>query len=267
MLYAVDWDVNNRNSSLYTLNTTTGAATLIGSTTVARLIGLAESSSGTLYSVNESDVSATSSNLYTINPSTGAATLVGALGVAVAEGDLAFDPATGQLYVANALTDQLLRVNTTTGAATVVGNFGTPGRDVSGMTFTNGTAYGLALNDANPDTIVTINTTTGAATTVGQTGTSLGVLAALTHDSSSGLNYMGGPLSNFGTNTELYTVNLTTGAATPVTAITGVTFSLSGLAPIPAVTSVPEPASVIPLLTGALGLLGYGWRRRRQAQA
>jgi hypothetical protein len=34
-----------------------------------------------------------------------------------------------------------------------------------------------------------------------------------------------------------------------------------------AVTAVPEPASVIPLLTGALGLLGYGWRRRRQAAA
>jgi hypothetical protein len=30
-------------------------------------------------------------------------------------------------------------------------------------------------------------------------------------------------------------------------------------------TAVPEPASAIPLLTGALGLLGYGWRRRRQA--
>jgi hypothetical protein len=32
-------------------------------------------------------------------------------------------------------------------------------------------------------------------------------------------------------------------------------------------TAVPEPASVIPLLTGALGLLGYGWRKRRQAAA
>jgi hypothetical protein len=31
------------------------------------------------------------------------------------------------------------------------------------------------------------------------------------------------------------------------------------------VAAVPEPASVIPLLTGALGLLGYGWRRRKQA--
>jgi MYXO-CTERM domain-containing protein len=31
--------------------------------------------------------------------------------------------------------------------------------------------------------------------------------------------------------------------------------------------AVPAPPSVIPLLTGALGLLGYGWHRRRQAAA
>jgi hypothetical protein len=33
----------------------------------------------------------------------------------------------------------------------------------------------------------------------------------------------------------------------------------------PAVTAVPAPPSVIPLAIGALGLLGYGWRKRRQA--
>jgi hypothetical protein len=31
--------------------------------------------------------------------------------------------------------------------------------------------------------------------------------------------------------------------------------------------TVPAPPSVIPLITGALGLLGYGWRKRRQGQA
>ena len=37
----------------------------------------------------------------------------------------------------------------------------------------------------------------------------------------------------------------------------------SGIAP--AAIGVPEPASLTLLATGALGLLGYGWRRRRQA--
>jgi hypothetical protein len=33
----------------------------------------------------------------------------------------------------------------------------------------------------------------------------------------------------------------------------------------PAATAVPEPASLTLLATGALGLLGYGWRKRKQA--
>jgi hypothetical protein len=34
----------------------------------------------------------------------------------------------------------------------------------------------------------------------------------------------------------------------------------------PPPTSVPEPSSVVLLAVGSLGLLGYGWRRRKQVQ-
>jgi hypothetical protein len=35
----------------------------------------------------------------------------------------------------------------------------------------------------------------------------------------------------------------------------------------PAVSSVPEPSTLTLLSIGSLGLLGYGWRRRKQAVA
>ena len=62
-------------SSLYSINTSTGAASLIGSGFPASMNALTFSSTGTLYGA------ATGSNgFYTINPTTGAATLVGNIG-------------------------------------------------------------------------------------------------------------------------------------------------------------------------------------------
>jgi MYXO-CTERM domain-containing protein len=49
----------------------------------------------------------------------------------------------------------------------------------------------------------------------------------------------------------------------PINLGNDVAFSLDGNL----VSSAPAPPSVIPLLTGALGLLGYGWRRRRRPAA
>jgi len=259
-VYAVDWDINNGVSSLYRLNTTTGVASTVGLTGIVRLVGLAESSTGTLYSVNESDTSNVSSNLYTINPTTGVATLVGPLGFAVAEGDLTIDPSTGTLYVANAGPDQLLRVNPITGAATLVGS-GVPGRDVSALLFSGNVLYGLALNDASPDTLNTINTTTGAGTQVGATSTNLGVIAAMGQDPSNGKTFIAGPLTNFGNDNRLFTENLTTGAATSPVTISGIRFSISGVAPIAAVTSVPEPSQ---LVLAGVGLAAAGLVRLRR---
>lgn len=68
-------------SSLYTINTTTGAATLVGATGATHITGLDfDPTSGILYGVADSGFLGTPM-LVTIDKSTGAATTVGALGV------------------------------------------------------------------------------------------------------------------------------------------------------------------------------------------
>jgi MYXO-CTERM domain-containing protein len=62
-----------------------------------------------------------------------------------------------------------------------------------------------------------------------------------------------------GTYTWTWTIPAVVGPDTPPPTTDSITVNI--------VSSVPAPPSVIPLLTGALGLLGYGWRRRRQAAA
>ncbi len=62
------------NPSLYTVNLTTGAATLVGTHGINDLFGLAfDSSTGTLYATQFSG----GTGLYTLNKTTGAATFIG----------------------------------------------------------------------------------------------------------------------------------------------------------------------------------------------
>jgi hypothetical protein len=70
----------------------------------------------------------------------------------------------------------------------------------------------------------------------------------------------GNGTSDFGRTASLQSVTLPYG-----TPVSGVTFD-SGLTFGPA-TAVPEPASLALLGIGSLGLLGYGWRRRKQVAA
>lgn len=73
--------------SLYAVNTTTGTATLIGSTGInSYMIGLAfDDATGTLY-MTASPGGQGPSNLYTLNTTTGLATLIGATGVSDLDG-------------------------------------------------------------------------------------------------------------------------------------------------------------------------------------
>jgi len=147
-------------TSLYTINTSTGAATLTGSLGdgISTANALAFSSSGTLYTADDE-------NLYTVNPSTGLATDVGPMGFG-SGGDLAF--VGGTLYHTT-VSGQLVTVNPSIGATSVVGNLGVA--NIWGLASPeNVNLYGLASPDninlylVAGENLYSINLTSGAAT-------------------------------------------------------------------------------------------------------
>lgn len=145
-LYGMDF------TSLYSINQTTGAATLIGADSISGGNALTFASDGTLYGAGNA-----STSLYTINPSTGASTAVGGSIGTNSAGDLAFH--NGILYLAGTNGD-LVRLDTITGNGTNEGAFGVAN------------VFGLANGDNNllyavaGTNVYSVDVSTGAATFV-----------------------------------------------------------------------------------------------------
>lgn len=116
------------NNALYTVNITTGAATLVGSHGVTDLLGLEfDTSTGTLYASQFSR----GSSIYTLNPTTGAATLLGNPGIGL--GGLAYDSARDILVGVNDGNGDLYSINRSTGALTLL--FNGPSNNNSGLAY------------------------------------------------------------------------------------------------------------------------------------
>lgn len=162
-LYALEYTTN----ALYTIDTATGAVTLIGPSTPLSgevWTGMTGAVDGTLYA---SSTNISRSTLYTINPSTGAATVVGQITNAPGIIDIAINPA-GEMYGVDIVGDNLVRIDPATGAGTVVGPLGVNANYAQGLDFDDlsGTLY-WASYSASGGELRTINTTTGASTLVG----------------------------------------------------------------------------------------------------
>ena len=208
---AVLYMTGSANDWLYTVNTTTGVATRVGTATqfgvsVTGPAGLAYHG-GVLYMQG-------GSKLYAVNTTTGVATRVGTSSFFGVSENAARGLGShgGMLYMTGSANDWLYTVNTTTGAATRVGTatqFGVSEASPGGLASHGGVLYMTGL--AN-DWLYTVNTTTGAATRVG-TSTQFGVSEASPYGLAShgGVLYMTGYANDW-----LYTVNTTTGAATRV---------------------------------------------------
>jgi hypothetical protein len=110
---------NGTTTNIYTINTTTGAATVVGPTGTSLMIDIAINSAGQMYGM---DIGTDS--LYSINTATGAATLIGLIGFNAnfAQG-MDFDKTTGVLYswlYLGAGVNHFVQYDLATGAATIL---------------------------------------------------------------------------------------------------------------------------------------------------
>jgi len=137
------------NSTLGTINLTTGVFTPLPNTITGLIIDIACSNSGQIFGVNT-----TSSSLYSIDKTTGIGTLVGPLGITVgyAQGmswDHNVDSCYQYAYNTGTSAGELRKINTTTGASTLVATSnpiceidgfaipGSPGPQISHTPLTN----------------------------------------------------------------------------------------------------------------------------------
>jgi streptogramin lyase len=241
-----------QDGTLYDVNPATGAATNPRETGITGIVDIEAAADGSvLYGLDAFGASPRSA-LYRINPTTGASTLIGPSGMSIAEGDLALQPGTGNMFAVGEISGKhnLLRLNLSTGQATVVGSIPLGDlADPSALSF--GGDNKLYLIDTNTNALLTIDPSTGAVTASVNVSVALGEVAGMTLDRSNGKLYVTGETRR------LYTLNTGTGQLTDIGPTGLHTQGLAGL------TYVPEPSSTAFIATCALALL----RRRSRIRS
>lgn len=207
--------------TIITIDPATGSGTLVGTTGLGAVQGLAINTLGHVYGTTLSATTG-ASTLYRLDAVTAAPTPVGPTGAAFLEG-IAFDES--DVLYGVTFGGTLVTLSTGTGAATAVGSTGLSGW--AGLAFDppTGTLYAsMGGFSATPDGIYTISKTTAAPTLLGLTG-----LGGATPDllfSAAGMLY--GSKGGGGGSNSLISISKTTGAGTVIGSI-GFS-SVSGLA-------------------------------------
>jgi hypothetical protein len=245
------------DNQLISIDTTTGAGTLIGplSTTMTPF-GLANVG-GNLYTFDSND-----SVISQLDPTSGLtiSTFNIGIGPVLGQGGMAFENSSVG-FLTSALdpttfnpVNDLYEFNIATGTSTLIGH---TADTIEALAFSStGVLYALGKLDGN---LYTIDTTTGAMTLVGNVGVSIG-------SPTGGLTFGADGTLYATLDDKLYTLSTTDGLATAVgssdpSMYTGFS-SISGLAFD--FQSVPEPSSVVSLGIGLTLVIGICRRVRRQ---
>jgi hypothetical protein len=142
-------------STLYSVNTSTGALTTIGTGNIVYR-GFGSTTSG-LYAFGANG------DLYSINPANGVATDIGPTGLAFGGIVMGMSSGSNTLYLTQ--NNSLYSLNTTNGSATLIGTTNEGESGFGALVSVGGTLYGGAYDASTPD-IYTIDPQTGATTFV-----------------------------------------------------------------------------------------------------
>jgi 6-phosphogluconolactonase (cycloisomerase 2 family) len=204
------------NVSMYTIDGTTGALTLMG--TVSTGTGpdsVAVDPSGKfVYVTNEYDVpgGTGSVSMYTLDATTGALTSIGTIAAGTEPVSVVADPAGQFAYVANFQSNNvsMYSIDATTGALTSIGTIAAGTNPDSVAVDPAGKFAYVSNNGSNNVSMYTINSTTGALTSVGMIAAGQFPTSVAVHPSGKFVY-----VTNYGSNTvSMYSIDATTGVLT-----------------------------------------------------
>jgi hypothetical protein len=233
-----------------------------------------------------------SNSIYRLDAATGTATLVSTLNNSSFSLDtiaIDFNPVTGQLrlvgFDAPRQIVRNLRVDVDTGATVEEGNarFAPSDTNAGRLPFVTGAAYTNNFAGATATTLYVVSNgplslsiqdppSSGMLTTVGPTIIP-GVLIGFDISGLTGIAYATAnfPIEGISTIPQFYTINLGTGVGTLVGRIgtgAGLPSQYVGVAaPVGRAEPIPEPATVVLLLTGLAGVGAIGRRRKAAGEA